>query len=103
MRKDHDIDSGVVEAERIQISAKDYRVGAAIDDNATRSVPYIGRVSLTDVQHANDQLTTAGISDEARNWWKGWFAWRAPAVWCFASLPATGLALLLLRLNEESQ
>jgi hypothetical protein len=74
MRKDHDIDSGVVEPERIQISAKDYRIGAAIDDNATRSVPYIGRVSLADVEHANDQLATAGISDEARNWWKGWFA-----------------------------
>ena len=54
MGEDHDIDRRVVETERVEVPAERFRVRTAIDDHSARSVPYVSRVSLADVEQAHD-------------------------------------------------
>jgi hypothetical protein len=68
MREDHNVDRRIVQIQRIEVSPKCSGIRTAVDDHLARPIPDVDSVPLSDVEHANDQLSAAGIGDETRYW-----------------------------------
>ena len=69
MGENDNVDSRVIQAQRIQVASEDSGVGTAVNDHSARSVSDVSRVALTDVEQAHDELCSAGVRDETRYRW----------------------------------